>query len=237
MPLVEDDPDTDARSVEAAALLVAENWAAAAEIAGVDMALPPVEIVHGQMKASLRDERMERFRSGAVPIVIGTTVLEVGVDVPEATVMLILDADRFGLAQLHQLRGRVGRGEAQSFCILVSERYPKDPAHPANDEEAVVAARLDALVNTTDGFMLAEMDLEQRREGELLGLSQSGLPPLRVASLGRKSHQALSLDRPKRGRGRRRSGWSSSGYILRAGPRAQRRLVAASRRRRGAEGG
>ena len=74
--------------------------------------MPLIEIVHGQMKASERDARMERFRSGEVPIVVGTTVLEVGVDVPEATVMLILDADRFGLAQLHQLRGRVGRGEA-----------------------------------------------------------------------------------------------------------------------------
>ena len=136
---------------------------------------------------------MERFRSGDVPIVVGTTVLEVGVDVPEATVMMILDADRFGLAQLHQLRGRVGRGEAESYCVLVSERYPIDPKHPGNEEEATVMARLDALAGTTDGFALAEMDLEQRREGELLGLSQSGLPPLRVASLTRRSDQHMSL--------------------------------------------
>jgi ATP-dependent DNA helicase RecG len=136
---------------------------------------------------------MERFRRGEVPIVVGTTVLEVGVDVPEATVMMVLDADRFGLAQLHQLRGRVGRGEAESYCVLVTERYPADPHNPANDEEATVAARLDALVATTDGFVLAEKDLEQRREGELLGLSQSGLPPLRVASLSGKANQALSL--------------------------------------------
>jgi ATP-dependent DNA helicase RecG len=124
--------------------------------------------------------------------VVGTTVLEVGVDVPEATLMLVLDADRFGLAQLHQLRGRVGRGEAQSYCVLVSERYPAEPEHPATDEEATVAARLGALVATTDGFDLAEMDLDQRREGQLLGLTQSGLPPLRVASLSRPEHRALS---------------------------------------------
>ena len=106
---------------------------------------------------------------------MGTTVLEVGVDVPEATVMLVLDADRFGLAQLHQLRGRVGRGEAQAYCILVSD---------SNDETA--RARLEALATHDDGFELAELDLELRREGELLGLHQSGLPTLRIASLRNK---------------------------------------------------
>ena len=193
VPLVEDDADSSVRSVEQAADLVRDSWAAAAEVAGLDVPAPQIDIVHGQMKASDRDARMERFRSGAVPIIVGTTVLEVGVDVPEATVMLILDADRFGLAQLHQLRGRVGRGEAESYCVLVSERYPSDRANPADDEQAAVAARLDALVATTDGFALAEKDLEQRREGELLGLSQSGLPPLRIASLSRAEDQALSL--------------------------------------------
>jgi ATP-dependent DNA helicase RecG len=135
---------------------------------------------------------MERFRSGEAQIVVGTTVLEVGVDVPEATVMMILDADRFGLAQLHQLRGRVGRGEAASFCVLVSERYPLNEK-TADEEQLTVKARLDALRDTSDGFDLAELDLEQRREGELLGVTQSGLPPLRVASLGRREDQALSL--------------------------------------------
>ncbi len=125
VPLVEDDPAAGAKSVEGGAALVSDNWAAAAEAVGIDLALPAIEIVHGQMKASERDARMERFRSGEVPIVVGTTVLEVGVDVPEATVMMILDADRFGLAQLHQLRGRVGRGEAMSYCVLVTERYPE----------------------------------------------------------------------------------------------------------------
>jgi ATP-dependent DNA helicase RecG len=168
------------------------NWAEAAAVAGTGVPAPDIEIVHGQMKASERDQRMERFRAGDAQIVVGTTVLEVGVDVPEATVMLVLDADRFGLAQLHQLRGRVGRGEAQSYCVLVSERYPADPDHPATDEEATVAARLGALVATNDGFALAEMDLEQRREGKLLGLSQSGLPPFRVARLSRPEHRQLS---------------------------------------------
>jgi len=193
VPLVEEDAESGARSVEAGAKLVSDNWEQAAQGAGLDVAVPAIEIVHGQMKASERDARMERFRSGEVPIVVGTTVLEVGVDVAEATVMMILDADRFGLAQLHQLRGRVGRGEDESYCVLVSERYPRDPAHPADDEEATVQARLDALARTTDGFELAELDLEQRREGELLGLSQSGLPPLRVASLSKRSHQRMSV--------------------------------------------
>jgi ATP-dependent DNA helicase RecG len=110
-------------------------------------------------------------------------VLEVGVDVPEATVMLILDADRFGLAQLHQLRGRVGRGEAQSYCILVS-----DSADPT------ATARLEALESHTDGFELAELDLELRREGELLGLHQSGLPTLRIASLRNKADRQRAME-------------------------------------------
>ncbi len=193
VPLVEEDADSGARSVEAAVQLVTDNWAAATEVAGVSLPLPQIEIVHGQMKAAERDQRMTRFRSGETQILVGTTVLEVGVDVPEATVMLILDADRFGLAQLHQLRGRVGRGEAASYCVLVSERFPRDPDHPVGDEEATVVARLRALAATRDGFALAELDLEQRREGELLGLNQSGLPPLRVASLMRPEHRRLSL--------------------------------------------
>jgi len=192
VPLVEDAPESGASSVEAGATLVRENWAAAAEAGSVSVPLPSIEVVHGQMKAAERDERMERFRGGETQVIVGTTVLEVGVDVPEATVMMILDADRFGLAQLHQLRGRVGRGEAQSWCVLVSDRYPQNRDRPADDEEATVAARLDALVEHHDGFKLAEMDLELRREGELLGLSQSGLPPLRVASVRRLAHQQLS---------------------------------------------
>jgi ATP-dependent DNA helicase RecG len=191
VPLVEEDVDAGARSVGEAAELVRSQWTAAAAVAGIAPSEPQIEIVHGQLKAIERDAAMERFRAGEAQVVVGTTVLEVGVDVPEASVMLILDADRFGVAQLHQLRGRVGRGEAASFCVLVSERYPA--GQPASDEEAVVKARLDAVVATNDGFALAELDLEQRRPGELLGLSQSGLPPLRVASLTNAQHRELSV--------------------------------------------
>jgi ATP-dependent DNA helicase RecG len=147
--------------------------------------VPPhlaVDIVHGRLRPVERDQVMERFRSGEVNVLVGTTVVEVGVDVPEATVMVILDADRFGVAQLHQLRGRVGRGERRSYCVLVSDST--DP---------VARARLQALVDTQDGFALAEADLELRDVGDLLGLSQSGLPPFRVARLQRPEDRAVSL--------------------------------------------
>jgi ATP-dependent DNA helicase RecG len=125
------------------------------------------------MRATERDQRMERFRSGEVPIVVGTTVLEVGVDVPEATVMMILDADRFGLAQLHQLRGRVGRGSEKSTCLLLRGDALSETARQ----------RLALMRETQDGFRLAEEDLKLRGGGELLGTRQSGDTPFRVASL------------------------------------------------------
>lgn len=183
VPLVEEDPGAGARSVEAVAADLVERLPEAAARLGMP-APPPIRIaiVHGRLPAAERDAVMERFRGGEVTVLVGTTVLEVGVDVPEATVMLILDADRFGVAQLHQLRGRVGRGEARSYCILVSDA--SDP---------VARARLQALVETQDGFALAEQDLALRSEGELLGLSQSGLPPLRVARLQRSEDRAVSL--------------------------------------------
>lgn len=176
VPLVEEDEESAARSAdEVAAALPAQLAEAAARMGLPAQPAPRVGVVHGQMKAADRDATMDLFRRGELDVLVGTTVLEVGVDVPEATVMVILDADRFGLAQLHQLRGRVGRGEAQAYCILVSD---------SNDETA--KARLDALATTNDGFVLAELDLELRREGELLGLHQSGLPTLRIASLRNK---------------------------------------------------
>jgi ATP-dependent DNA helicase RecG len=176
VPLVEEDEESAARSAdEVAAALPAQLAEAATRMGEPAEPAPRVGVVHGQMKAAQRDATMDLFRRGDLDVLVGTTVLEVGVDVPEATVMLILDADRFGLAQLHQLRGRVGRGEAQSYCILVSDSY---------DETA--KARLSALATHDDGFELAELDLELRREGELLGLSQSGLPTLRIASLRNK---------------------------------------------------
>jgi ATP-dependent DNA helicase RecG len=141
-----------------------------------------VGLVHGRMKPLDRDAEMARFRDGDIDVLVGTTVIEVGVDVPEATMMIIENADRFGLAQLHQLRGRVGRGTAESFCVLVSD---------SSDETAM--ARLKAAAELNDGFELAERDFELRREGDVLGFAQSGLPGLRVASLTRADHRDLAV--------------------------------------------
>ena len=127
------------------------------------------------MKVDERARAMEALREGRTQVLIATTVIEVGIDVPNATVMVIEDADRFGLSQLHQLRGRVGRGTAQSSCILVSD--------PKTDDGQ---ARLDAMMETTDGFKIAERDLELRGIGELLGdRRQHGMSDLRVANLVR----------------------------------------------------
>ncbi|MGK2852358.1 MAG: ATP-dependent DNA helicase RecG, partial [Candidatus Limnocylindrales bacterium] len=141
-----------------------------------------VGLVHGRMKPVDRDAEMRRFRDGDLDMLVGTTVVEVGVDVAEATMMIIQGADRFGLAQLHQLRGRVGRATAESYCVLVSD---------ADDETA--RARLNAVAELRDGFELAERDFELRREGDVLGFVQSGLPGLRVASLTRRDHQELAV--------------------------------------------
>ena len=120
---------------------------------------------------------MDGFKRGEIDVLVATTVIEVGVDVPNATIMIVQEADRFGLAQLHQLRGRVGRGAEQSYCLLVSR--PKDELTPEAQQ------RLQALVDTSDGFALAEVDLELRGEGQLLGTRQSGLPDLKFARLAR----------------------------------------------------
>jgi ATP-dependent DNA helicase RecG len=120
---------------------------------------------------------MERFRRGATSALISTTVLEVGVDVPNATVMLIENAERFGLAQLHQLRGRIGRGEHKSYCILLTS---------AQANEA--SAKLAVLESTSDGFKVAEADWELRGPGDLLGTAQSGLPALRIGNLKTEAH-------------------------------------------------
>jgi ATP-dependent DNA helicase RecG len=182
VPLVEEDPESGGTATAAAAALVRDQVPRAADRLGIET--PPFEvgIVHGQMRAAERDATMERFRAGEVNVLVGTTVVEVGVDVPEATVMLVLDADRFGVAQLHQLRGRVGRAEAPSYCILVT-----------STDDPIALARLEAIERTQDGFELAEQDLELRREGDVLGLYQSGLPPLSVATLGRPEHRELSV--------------------------------------------
>ncbi|GAA2729100.1 ATP-dependent DNA helicase RecG [Cellulomonas aerilata] len=134
-----------------------------------------VGVLHGRMPPEDKERAMADFASGRVPVLVSTTVIEVGVDVPEATVMVVLDADRFGLSQLHQLRGRVGRGTEPGLCLLVSGASPGTPA----------GTRLQTLAETTDGFALAAVDLELRREGDVLGAAQSGaassLRLLRVA--------------------------------------------------------
>ena len=131
-----------------------------------------IALLHGQMKGSEKDAVMAAFSRGEADVLVATTVIEVGVDVPNATLMVIEDADRFGLSQLHQLRGRVGRGKAKSFCILTS--------HNKNEQ---TLARLKALCKTTDGFKIAEEDLALRGPGDFFGSRQSGLPAFRVASL------------------------------------------------------
>jgi ATP-dependent DNA helicase RecG len=118
---------------------------------------------------------MARFKAGELDVLVATTVIEVGVDVPNATIMIVQEADRFGLAQLHQLRGRVGRGSEQSYCLLIS-RAREDLTEPAIE-------RLEALVRTNDGFELAEVDLDIRGSGQLLGTRQSGLTDLHFAHL------------------------------------------------------
>jgi len=133
-----------------------------------------VGLLHGRMKSDEKDEVMTRFRAGDLDALVSTTVIEVGVDVPNATVMVILDATRFGIAQLHQLRGRVGRGAAKSFCWLVGESTTPDGD-----------ARLEALVRSTDGFELAEVDLDLRGEGTIMGERQKGRNDLKLASLRR----------------------------------------------------
>ena len=163
---------------------VAGTVAAETEAVRLSALLDPLRVgmVHGRLKATERDAEMARFRDGDLDVLVGTTVVEVGVDVPEATVMVIQGADRFGLAQLHQLRGRVGRGSIESFCVLVSD---------SGDE--IAQARLKVVAETHDGFELAEKDFELRREGDVLGLAQSGFPRLRVASLQVAAHRQSAV--------------------------------------------
>jgi len=123
-----------------------------------------IGVLHGRLPADEKDSVMRTFAAGDLDVLVATTVIEVGVDVPNATVMIVLDADRFGVSQLHQLRGRVGRGSAAGLCLLVTEAVEGTPARE----------RLDSVASTTDGFRLAELDLEQRREGDVLGATQSG---------------------------------------------------------------
>jgi ATP-dependent DNA helicase RecG len=138
------------------------------------------ELLHGRIPAPQKQEIMERFRRGETNALISTTVLEVGVDVPNATVMLIENAERFGLAQLHQLRGRIGRGEHKSYCILLASAQAKEASE-----------KLAVLERTSDGFKVAEADWELRGPGDLLGTAQSGLPALKVGNLRTDAHMML----------------------------------------------
>jgi ATP-dependent DNA helicase RecG len=132
-----------------------------------------VGLVHGRLSFDAKDAAMRAFKAGEIDVLVATTVIEVGIDVPNASVMLIEHAERFGLAQLHQLRGRVGRGAARSYCILLADEPVSEDAR----------RRLEAMCATHDGFRLAEVDLEIRGPGEFFGTRQSGLPEFRTASL------------------------------------------------------
>ena len=163
-PLIEESDKLEVRSAEETF-----EQLAAGPLEGLSLGL-----LHGRVGAGEKQEVMDRYRTGALQVLVATTVIEVGVDVPNATVMVILDADRFGIAQLHQLRGRVGRGAERSFCYLVGEGATDDGR-----------ARLEALVGSTDGFELAEVDLDLRGEGTIMGERQKGRNDLKLASLRR----------------------------------------------------
>ncbi|MGA2143263.1 MAG: helicase-related protein, partial [Brevinematales bacterium] len=136
-----------------------------------------VGLLHGRMSPMEKYETMEKFRAGKLQILVSTTVIEVGIDVKNATVMAIEGAERFGLSQLHQLRGRVGRDKYESYCVLVT----------ASNESEETKARMSAMVNHSDGFRIAEEDLKLRGPGEILGVRQSGLPELRIADFVKNS--------------------------------------------------
>lgn len=158
--------------VEEGELPVASAEEYAAELMLGEFSDLPVGIIHGKMKSADKEETMRKFASGELKILVATTVIEVGVDVPNATVMMIENAERFGLSQLHQLRGRVGRGEFSSYCILLSDNKSEDSAK-----------RLSVMCTTDNGFVIADEDLKLRGPGDFFGSRQHGLPQLNIADL------------------------------------------------------
>jgi ATP-dependent DNA helicase RecG len=171
-PLIEDSEKLEVASAEQTLARLDAD-----ELRGLGLGL-----LHGRMASADKEVVMERFRAGDIDVLVATTVIEVGVDVPNATVMVILDADRFGIAQLHQLRGRVGRGAHESCCFLVTQQLEGG------------SPRVDALVATTDGFELAEVDLDLRGEGTIMNTAQKGRNDLKLASL-RRDRELVSLAR------------------------------------------
>jgi ATP-dependent DNA helicase RecG len=171
-PLVEESEKVDAKSVKAEFERLKEH------LPGTKLGL-----LHGQLDAAEKERVMTAFRAGEIEVLLSTSVIEVGVDVPNATVMLIENAERFGLAQLHQLRGRIGRGEHPSWCVLVGEPKSLEGWR-----------RLRIMEETTDGFRIAEEDFKIRGPGNIFGTEQSGLPPLRFASL-ETDYELLTLAR------------------------------------------
>ena len=200
---------SDSLRVEAKSATEEFERLAAGELAGLRVGL-----MHGQMAAAAREEVMDHFRAGELEVLVATTVIEVGVDVPEATVMVVESADRFGIAQLHQLRGRVGRGGTASWCYLLGGEEGNE--------------RLTAVAGSTDGFALAEADLRVRGEGTLLGARQKGQSDLRLASLSDAGDMAL-LEEARRVA----EALVDEDPQLRGAPRPGRRGQAAAERGRG----